>query len=303
MADKQWTVQRVLEWTRGYLASKGDDKARLAAEWLLANATGLSRVQLYTHYDRPLDKAELDRMHKLIERRAAGEPLQYVTGEMPFRHIIVRCESGVLIPRPETEILVDEVLAWLNAHAGSFDAQDDLPSNGPLILDLCTGSGCIALALAHEYPTAQLIATDIAPEAIKLAMRNAQALQLDERITFIECDLASELDEALEGNLDVVVSNPPYIPTAVVNELPREVSSFEPHLALDGGTDGLDVFRKILELAPRLLKVGGLLACELYEQSLSQACSLVQEQGCWTNIEMHNDLTGRPRIITAILKA
>ena len=320
MAEETWTIRRVLEWTRGYLENKGDEKARLSAEWLLGDATGLSRVQLYTNYDKPLTKDELARMHALIERRAAGEPLQYVTGEMPFRHIIVRCESGVLIPRPETEVLVDKVLEWLDAtddgnasdtdnatDAGdAADTDDSRGASAPtaehrLILDLCTGTGCIALSIAHERANTQLIATDIAPEAIKLATRNAEALDLQERVSFIECDLASGVADELRGHIEVIVSNPPYIPSKLVDQLPSEVSSFEPHLALDGGADGLDLFRRIIEVAPHMLKSGGLLACELHEESLEQAADLMSAQGVWTDVSIHKDLAERPRIITAVL--
>ena len=291
MADETWTIRRVLDWTRGYLERKGDEHARLSAEWLLADATGLSRVEIYTSFDRPLSADELARMHEGVEKRGAGEPLQYVTGEMPFRHIILRCERGVLIPRPETEILVDAVLE----HLGKGNARR--------VLDLCTGTGCIALSVAKERPDTVVIATDISPAACTLAERNSRTLGLGGWVDVLECDLADAVVPEFEGSFDVLVSNPPYIPTRVLDEeVPAEVRDHEPRLALDGGQDGLDLFRRILALAPSMLRPGGLLAVELYEGSLDDAAALAREAGCWEGIEVREDLTHRPRILLARLR-
>ena len=295
MSQERWTIRRVLEWTRGYLERKGDDKARLAAEWLLCHATGLTRMELYLDYDRPLTPDELALMHAGIERRATGEPLQYVTGEMPFRHIVLRCERGVLIPRPETEVLVDAALEGVDAAR--------LGGSGRVarVLDLCTGTGCIALSIAKERPETVVVATDLAPEAVALAERNSRALGLDGWVDVLECDLASAVAPEFLGTFDVLVSNPPYIPTDVlVGQVPPEVRDFEPALALDGGADGLDVFRRILGLAPGALRSGGMLAVELFEESLDDAAKLVREQGGWASVEVREDLTRRPRILVAI---
>ena len=246
MPQDTWTVKRVLDWTVGYLERKGDERPRLSAEWLLCAATGLTRVEVYTNFDRPLDSAELALMHESVARRGRGEPLQYVTGEMPFRHIVMRCEKGVLIPRPETEILVDACLERL--------AQVDAPR----VLEVGTGTGCIALSLATEHPGTRVIATDISPRAVALASRNRDALDLGGAVEIVGCDLASGVPDALMGTFDLLVSNPPYIPTEVLEtEVPPEVKDHEPHLALDGGPDGLDVFRRLLELAPAALRAGG----------------------------------------------
>ena len=288
-AQQVWTIKRTLDWTRGYLERKGDDHARLSAEWLLSDVTGLSRVELYVNFDKPLSADELARMHVLIERRATGEPLQYVTGEMPFRHIVLTCAPGVLIPRPETEVLVDVVLEHLDADA----------TEQPRVLELGCGTGCIALSIASERPGTHVVATDLSPEAIALATRNRDALDLAEAVDLVECDLAADVDPQLMGTFDVLVSNPPYIPTAVVPTLPAEVAAHEPALALDGGADGLDVFRRILELAPKALAPGGLLACELFEDSLGAAADLVREQGGWDEPRIVQDLTHRDRIVAA----
>ena len=289
MADELWTVQRILDWTCGYLERKGDEHPRLSAEWLLCNATGLSRVEVYMNFDRPLMGEELDLMREGVRRRGAGEPLQYVTGEMPFRHIILRCERDVLIPRPETEILVDAALEGVDAAVRSM----------PRVLEIGAGTGCIACSIAAERKDAIVVSTDISPAAVRLARRNADVLGLGGRVDVVECDLVAGVPEELMGSFAVLVSNPPYIPSDVVPLLPYEVRGFEPGLALDGGNDGLDVFRRILEVAPDVLAAGGMLCVELFEENVHDAASLVREQDGWTHVEVREDLTRRPRVLVA----
>ncbi len=344
--SETWTIRRVLDWTTGYLGRKGEERPRLSAEWLLSYVTGLSRVELYTNFDRPLNREELDTMHEAVARRAKGEPLQYVTGEMPFRHIVLKCEPGVLIPRPETEVLVDAALEGVDAapeggyvpegfdpepeaadepdasggegekdgeapadgtEPGTADKPDATPeplTRGPLVLDLCTGTGCIALSIAGERPATRVVATDLSPTAVKLACRNRDALDLTDRVQVLECDLAAAVDPRLAGHFSVIVSNPPYIPTQVLErEVPAEVKDFEPHLALDGGADGLDIFRRILALAPELLAPGGMLCVELFEGALVQAAGLAREQGGWASVEVREDLTHRPRVLVCVREA
>ena len=294
---KPWTIKRVLDWTSGYLERKGDEHPRLSAEWLLANVCGLSRVELYVNFDKPLEAGELDAMHAAIERRAAGEPLQYVTGEMPFRPIVLRCERGAPIPRPETEVLVDAALEGVDAAAEKGDEEV-----GPVrVLEVGTGTGCIALSIASERSGTLVTATDLSPRAAELAARNREALGLEEAVDIIECDLASGVDPDLMGSFSVLVSNPPYIPTQVLrDEVPAEVADYEPELALDGGDDGLDVFRRLLELAPAALVPGGMLAVELFEGALDAAADLVRAQGGWGVVEVREDLTHRPRVLVAV---
>lgn len=303
-AAEPWTIKRILDWTSGYLGRKGDEHPRLSAEWLLANVCGLSRVELYVNFDKPLEADELAAMHAAIERRAAGEPLQYVTGEMPFRHIVLRCEEGVLIPRPETEVLVDAALEGVDAAVGRRSAGEKDPdaADDPVrVLEVGTGTGCIALSIASERPGTHVTATDLSPRAVALATRNREALGLEERVELVECDLASGVSPELMGTFSVLVSNPPYIPTAVLaSEVPAEVRDHEPALALDGGPDGLDVFRRLLELAPAALEPGGTLAVELFEGALDQAAELARAQGGWSLVEVREDLTHRPRVLVAV---
>lgn len=291
--QEPWTIKRILDWTSGYLGRKGDEHPRLSAEWLLAAVTGLSRVELYVNFDKPLDPDELAAMHAAIERRAAGEPLQYVTGEMPFRHIVLRCERGVLIPRPETEVLVDAALEGV-------DAARERGEEPVRVLEVGCGTGCIALSIASERPGTRVVATDLSEKAIGLATRNRAALGLDDAVDLVLTDLAADVDPSLMGGFSVLVSNPPYIPTRVLREqVPAEVVDFEPELALDGGPDGLDVFRRLLDLAPRALAPGGMLAVELHEESLDDAVALVRARDGWASAEVRRDLAGRPRVLVA----
>lgn len=167
-----------------------------------------------------------------------------------------------------------------------------------LVADLCTGSGCIACSLAYEHPDVRVIATDVAPEAVALAKENTEALGLADRVAVLQCSLGSGIGEKRMGTFDAVVSNPPYVPTAVMAGIPREVADFEPTLALDGGADGLDLFRPLAQWATRALKPGGVLACELYEGHMD-AARAVAEQAGFVDVHIVDDLTGRPRVLVA----
>lgn len=290
MADV-WTVRSALEWTIDYLADKSDEHPRRSAEWLLSAATDLSRVEIYAFHDRPLSQDERARLREGVRRRAAGEPLQYVTGEVAFRHLILKVAPGVLIPRPETEVLVDSVLPSLDAAIAMH--------GGALVADVCSGSGCIALSIAQERSLARVLATDISPIAVSVAAENAERLNLGHAVTVFEGDLFAPLPPGARGTIDVVISNPPYIPSADVPDLPAEVAGFEPHLALDGGPDGLELYRRILSDARLWLRPGGLLAVELDERMVRKAA---QEAVEWyEDVRVVSDLSGRDRIVTARL--
>lgn len=317
MTDDVWTVKRILEWIEGYLAQHADGNPRVSAQWLVAEAIGVSRMQLFLDAERPLTADERALLRDWTRRRGAGEPLQYITGETAFRHINVKVRPGVLIPRPETEVLVSEALALLPAAEKPQDALDrevlrQLAEIGEiendeagedsdsmlLVADICTGSGCIACSIAYEHPRAHVIATDISPEAASLARENVETLGLSERVDVLECDLGEGIDERRMGELDLVVSNPPYIPTDVLAHLPEEVAQHEPALALDGGTDGLAVFRRLLDWCAVALKPGGGLAFELHETCLNDAAAEADYAG-FANVRIVEDLAGRPRILTA----
>lgn len=289
--ENTWTVKRCLDWTRGYLEKKGDEHPRLSAEWLLCAATGKDRTGLYMAYGDELTKPELDLMHGFIERRASGEPLQYVTGKTTFRFVEVACAPGVLIPRPETELLVDAALEGVDAARGLDEVR---------VLEVGCGTGCVSCAIASERPGTRVTATDISPVAVSLATRNRDALGLADAVDVVECDLDAGVSPELRGTFAALVSNPPYIPDDVMRALPDEVANFEPHLALAGGADGLDVFRRLLAAAPAELLPGGMLAVELHEDALDAAADLTREQGGWKSVEIREDLTHRPRFLVAV---
>jgi len=288
-AEQVWTVKAALDWTTTYLAEKADEHPRRSAEWLLSAATGLSRIELYAFHDRPLTPEERTLLREGVKRRAAGEPLQYVTGEVAFRHIVLKVRPGVLIPRPETEILVDSVLPALDAAIAERGAA--------LVADICTGSGCIALSIAGERPAATVIATDLSELALEIAAENVERLALSERVSVAHGDLFAALEPELRGKLDVIVSNPPYVPSADVPDLPAEVAGFEPHLALDGGADGLDVYRRLLVESLEWLRPGGLFGVELDERMVQIAAG--EAQKWYEEVRVVRDLTGRDRIVTA----
>jgi len=285
VAERVWTVKDALEWTCEYLGGKGDDHPRRSAEWLLSSATGLSRVELYAYHDRPLSPEERARYRELVARRADGMPLQYVTGEMPFRHLVVHVEPGVFIPRPETEVLVDVALE----HIGDLDR--------PVVVDLCTGSGCVAVAIASEHPGARVWATDINERAISTAGRNSLHANVEDRVQVLYGDLFDPLPHELAGTVDLIVSNPPYIPSRDLPDLPAEILGFEPHTALDGGRDGLDVFRRIADAAGAWLAPGGGLAVELDSGRVSDAAGVLE--GRFEGVTVRRDLAGRERIVYA----
>lgn len=299
-----WTIKAALDWTVGYLERKGDASPRVSAEWLLSEATGLTRIELYTNFDKPLSMPERDVLRDYVARRGKGEPLQLISGKAPFRYLTLFVAPDVLIPRPETEVLVSEAFTELNlprvadyvsmGEEGEEIVSAELP---PLkAIDLCTGSGCIACALATEYPAAQVLAMDIAPEALALAQKNVDHLGISERVEVRESDLLAAVPAEEYGTYDLVVSNPPYVPSAVCDELPAEVGDWDPRLALDGGDDGLDLFRRFLPDALVCLKPNGVLAVELFEGHMDEAAAAAAAAG-FNRVRIANDLTGRPRVL------
>lgn len=329
--SETWTVKRILDWISGYLSEHGDENPLLSAQWLVAEALGVSRIQLYADFDRPLSIEERAILRDYTRRRGAGEPLQYITGTTDFRFITVRVKPGVLIPRPETEVLVSEAISASKARlsalreaakaaaaasvegleedseaAASIDAPDQgedapVPVDEPQpfrVVDLCTGTGCIACSIAKEIPEAQVVATDISDDAFELATLNARELGLCDRVSVCKGDLASPVPETWVGTVDLVISNPPYIPTSVLGEMSSEVMDFEPKLALDGGEDGLDLFRRMLPASRRLLAPGGVMAVELHETCLDEAQSLAEQAG-FVSCRIAADLANRPRVLVA----
>ena len=301
-----WTVKDILAWCEEYLSRKGCEDARLSAQWLLGEALGLSRIELYTNYDKPLTTDERATMREWVRRRGEGEPLQLICDTAPFRYLTMEVAPGVLIPRPETEVLVSEALAELNLestvdhvveHEGAEVVQEG-SARSLRVLDMCTGSGCIACAIASEQPGASVVAVDVAPEAVDLAQRNVERLGLSERVQVVSSNLFAALDATYDATFDLVISNPPYIPTQVVAQLSLEVLDYEPTLALDGGADGLDILRAMLPDVLRVLKADGVFAAELHEECLDEAATLAAQAG-FVHTRIAHDLAGKPRVLIA----
>jgi len=280
MSEQPWTVRRVLGWTTQHFEKLGLDSPRLTAELLLAHVLHTSRVRLYTDLDRPLEAGELAAYRGLIARRAAGEPTSYLTGTREFYGRTFAVDPRVLVPRPETELLVEAVL-----QAVPRDAEIR-------VLDLCTGSGCVGITLALERPRFRVLATDTSPGAVEVARANAAALGPADRFEARLGDLLAPVEG--EPPFDVVVANPPYVPTGELPTLSPEVRR-EPPLALDGGADGLDVVRRIAEEAPRRLVPGGLLALEIGDGQGPAVHSLLEAAG-YGSVRIERDLARHDRL-------
>lgn len=280
MTSETWTIRKVLTWTTQHFEKRQVDSPRLTAEVLLSHVLKMGRVRLYVDLDRPLSKEELGTFRALIERRLNGEPTQYLTGVREFYNRTFKVDARVLIPRPETELLVEAALRML---------PKDAPARA---LDVCTGSGCIAISLAAERPLASVVATDVSPDACALARENAEALKVADRVTVLQGDLFSPVPP--DARFRVVVSNPPYIDTAEIATLSPEVRR-EPKLALDGGPDGLVLIRKVVTGARRWLEPGGLLAMEIGETQGPAVLKLLEAAG-YADARVEKDLERRERM-------
>lgn len=280
MSEQPWTVRRVLGWTTQHFEKLGLDSPRLTAELLLAHVLHVSRVRLYTDLDRPLEAAELGVVRSLIVRRASGEPTSYLTGTREFYGRTFAVDPRVLVPRPETELLVEAVLQLVPRDAEVR------------VLDLCTGSGCVGITLALERPRARVLATDASPGAVEVARANAGALGAAERFDARLGDLLAPVEG--EAPFDVVVANPPYVPRGEIPTLPPEVRR-EPPLALDGGPDGLEVVRRIATAAPGRLVPGGLLALEIGDGQGPAVHSLLEAAG-YGSVRIERDLARHDRL-------
>jgi release factor glutamine methyltransferase len=281
---KRWTVVEMIRWTAEYLGGKGFHNARLNAELLLAGMLGLKRLDLYLQHDRPLSPEELAEYRDRLRRRARREPLQYIDGTAAFRDLVLKVDRRVLIPRSETERLVQEVLDW----AAGREALS--------AVDVGTGSGAIALALATEGPFARVVATDVSDAALAQARENHQFAAADAPVSFLAGDL---LDPVRGERFDAVVSNPPYIGDEEAPSLDAEVREWEPAGALFAGTGGLDVIRRLVPQAAAVLHPGGLLALEMGAVQGAAVCGIINETNAFGAPRVRPDLAGRDRIVLA----
>lgn len=281
MAGEQvWTIGRILKWSAEYFASHGVETPRLDAEVLLAHALGEKRIYLYIHYDKPLEAEELAAYRGFVKRRAAREPVAYITGKREFMGLVFQVTPEVLVPQPDTESLVGAVLKHLKGESGER------------IADIGTGSGAIALSLLHYLPRLAAAAVDVSPAALRVAKENAARLELTERAAFYEGDLLAPL---AGETFDAIVSNPPYIPAAEIAGLAPEVQA-EPRLALDGGADGLSFYRRLIQEAAAFLRPEGFLALEAGDGAAEPLKEMALAHG-WKVLEAASDLAGIERAV------
>ena len=312
------TVLEAIQKTADFLGKKGVESARLNAELLLAHQLKLPRMKLYLNFERTLTTAETEGLRELVKRRAAREPLQHITGSTSFCGCEITVNRHALVPRPETELLAElgwqflqERRAMPRREADSGEPAGTMP-DAPTALDFGTGTGCIAIALALKCPSAQIVASDISPEALALAEQNAKQNKVAERIEFLAGDGFDALglrqhvrtlqggDMSPPSKFDLIISNPPYIATAEIDTLTPEVRDFDPRLALDGGADGLDFYRRLARDARSLLKPHGKIMVE-FGDGQANAIKTIFEHEKWIVEAVREDYSQRARILIAKL--
>jgi release factor glutamine methyltransferase len=288
------TILEILNGSTNYLRDHRIENPRLNAELLLAHSLNLSREGLYIHLHEQLKEEEKDELERLIERRIRGEPLQYILGHLEFWAFDLKVNPHVLIPRPETELLVEQGLSILSKD--SFETPH-------CVLELGTGSGAITISLAKELKDVFLVATDISRDALVLAMGNAKSAGVIHQIEFVNGDLFAPFRFFKERKpFDLILSNPPYINRSEIQGLPKEVKDYEPISALDGGEDGLEFYRRITSQAPFYLRKRGWILMEVGQGQGSKVSDLIEKGGCFNEPELIRDFSGIERVVQAQIK-
>ena len=283
----EWTIIRLLKWATSYFRSRDIESPRASAEILLAHVLSLQRIDLYLRYDQPLDGDELNRFKVLLKRRANREPVAYIVGQKGFWSLDLKVTRDVLIPRPETEGLVERALDILSGAS---------TVTGQRILELGTGSGAVILALASKQPGQLYFASDASLSAIGVARANARRLDLDAHIRFFGGDWFAPLDPE-SGCFDLILSNPPYIKSAELDNLQPEIVNYEPVGALDGGPDGLAGLCRIIDHAHQYLKPGGMLLLEIGHDQQADVHQIMQQSGQYDRFMCTQDYSGRDRVV------
>jgi release factor glutamine methyltransferase len=284
-----WTIKKLLDWIVSHFTEKKIDSPRLTAELLLSFVLEMERIELYTHFDQPVKKPQLDKLRSLVEHCTRNEPVQYLTGRCGFYSLSLKVSPACLIPRPETEMLVERAIEFLRSREGE-----------QYVCDLCTGCGCIAVAIAKNFSKAKIIATDICDEALRVAAKNIKKYELDQRIELLQGDLFAPVISQLDiKEFDLIVCNPPYVSGDEYEKLDAKVKT-EPKLALDGGADGLDVYRRIAADVAGHLKKNGALILEIGYLQGQQVKKLLEGTNAFGPIKIEKDFSNNDRIIMAI---
>jgi release factor glutamine methyltransferase len=284
-AEQSWTIGRLLDWTTKFLGQKGSESPRLDTEVLLAHALGCKRIDLYTRHTEEAPEQARQKFRELVRQRVEGCPVAYLVGRKEFFSLEFEVNRAVLIPRPDTECVVDECLRLAKGVAE------------PRILDIGTGSGCLAVAVARHHKTAKVTAVDISPEALAVASSNAGRNRIGERIRFLQGDLYGPLPSG--ERFDFILSNPPYIPRDDLDKLPAGVRDYEPRLALDGGPDGFAVFDRLVAEAPAWLNPGGYLLIEIGSPQEAPARERIGRNSGYELAKTVLDGSGHPRVLIA----
>lgn len=288
MADI-WTIQKLLTWITDYLTQKKVDSPRLSAELLLSDVLGMKRIELYMHFDKAVEQGKLDTLRGLVKRAGESEPIGYLVGRTEFYSLELNVCPDCLIPRPETELLVERAIEFLRTRIGDQH-----------ILDLCTGCGCIAIAIAKNYPTAQVIATDISDGALATAAQNVQKHTLEGRITLLSGDLFEPIIRQIDSAaFDLIVCNPPYVSEPEFERLDKNVKNYEPRLALHGGFDGLAVYRRITDQVNNFFKPNAALMMEIGYAQGSAIRHMLESTGLFASVTIEKDLSNNDRIAIA----
>ncbi len=287
---EQWTIKKLLDWMAGHFTDKKIDSPRLTAELLLTNVLNMQRIELYMNFDKEVEKANLEKLRDLVKRCLNHEPVQYLTGRTEFYSISLKVSPACLIPRPETELLVERAIEFLRTRTGP-----------QYVCDLCTGSGCIAVSIAKNYIEAKIVATDICDNALKIAAENIAKYNLTEKIHLLHGDLFKPIIDQLDvKEFDLITCNPPYISHPEMEKLEPKVKNHEPQLALNGGPDGLDIYRRIADEVGNHLKKDGLLLLEIGYLQGPAIRQMLEDTKIFSQIRVEKDLSNNDRIVSAV---
>jgi release factor glutamine methyltransferase len=288
--DDKWTVQRILNWSVDYLKKRGHERARLDVELLLASCLNLSRIELYLQFDRPMSQQERDAFRLWLVRAGGGEPVAYILGSRDFYGRSFDVSPATLIPRPDTEVLVERTGDHLRVNANGIRR----------VLDIGTGTGCIAISLALEFPEIYFVAADISESALEIAHRNVKKHRVA-NIELVQGDVRTSDFWGKIGSVDLIVSNPPYIAESEKRNLPKSVIDYEPHQALFADRSGLGYYETILDFAVNALTCSGRVTFEVGHTQAQEVVDAFKSRG-WSGIETFNDYGGRARVVTGTLQ-
>lgn len=305
-SPQTWTTRTLLAWMAQSFTERGIDAPKRMAEELLAHSLGCDRLRLYMDADRPASPIELQALRGLVRRALDHEPIQYLVGEESFYGLRFKTDRRALIPRPCTRTLVDAVLDHFKGHPATAGGRERDAGAGLLIGELCTGTGCVAVALAKNLPGARIVATDLSEDALALAAENAERHEVTDRIDFERGNLFGAFDAHAvarqEGSLAALAANPPYVPDDEWGDMAPNVTDHEPTLAIRGGSDGMDLVRPIIEQGPARLATGGVLAIEVANSRTPEVLALAQAHPLLTDARIDKDEDGLDRVLVALRK-